>query len=346
MKDKRAIYGILVILAGWVLPAGCAGGAASSSGPGPAAAGGGTEPVTEVGSDEESSGLVDLDAARKLLAADKYEDLLDTFEPKTVPQLTARERAVLADLFHQASVNLRDKFKNVSFSSLMCERGLMLAPRHQPLLRQQIENYLHPDMKLFGGAEELAAVLVEIDPESAENQLLRGKIAFEQGEYGDAVMWLKKAARSGRQHRGRVIEEAWQLLDLARGKQQEIKSALSMTRELEVMLKRARKLSAETGPAGEPKAAPQPAALAGGTITLYMTRWCGYCRKARALLEGMKVAFEQKDIEHDQDALMEMMRFAEDKGVEVTGVPVLRIGNQLVVGYNPQRIENLVDKIR
>lgn len=349
MEGRCAPVRVLFVLAGVAAVAGCAASGASSrttTGAGDTAPRT-AEPEGAPPADENSSGLVDLDAARKLVEDNKYEDLLEVFEPGMVSRLTAHERAVLADVFCQAAVNLRAKFKNISFSSLLCERGLMLAPRHQPLLRLQIRNYLHPDMKLFGGAEELAAVLVEIDPHSAENQLLAGKIAFDQGEYADAVVWLKKAARVGRRQRGKVIEEAWQLLDLAKGKEQEIKSALSMTRELEVMLDRARKLSAKARSSPDTTvAASGPAALAGGTITLYMTRWCGYCRKTKALLERMNVKFEQKDIEHDQQALMEMMRFAEDKNVEVTGVPVLRIGNQLVVGYNPQRIETLVDKIR
>ena len=185
----------------------------------------------------------------------------------------------------------------------------------------------------------------EIDAESAENQLLRGKAAFEQGEYDVAVVYLKKAARVGRRKRGPVIEEAWKLLDLAKGKQQEIKAALSMTRELEAMMARAKKRGAKLPAPREPEDQ-DAAGLTGGNVTLYMTRWCGYCRKARNLLQGMNVKFEEKDIEKDQAALMEMMRYAEDAGIEVTGVPVLRIGNQMIVGYNPQRIESLVEQIR
>jgi glutaredoxin len=291
------------------------------------------------------SGLVDLAKARDLLKNNKYEDLLGVFEPGQVEQMTPEERNVLAEVFYEAAVRLKKQFKNVSFSSMYCERGLMLVAQHQPLLRLQVRNYLHPEMKLFGGAEELADKLLTIDGDSAENQLLRGKAAFEQGEYGIAVVWLKKAARVGRRKRGPVIEQAWKLLDLAKGKQQEIKSALSMTRELEAIMARAKKRGIKIDPK-KPPPDRGAANLSGGSITLYVTRWCGYCRKARSLLKGMNVKFEEKDIEKDQSALMEMMRHAENAGIEVTGVPVLRIGNQMVVGYNPQRIESLVAKIR
>jgi mycoredoxin len=291
------------------------------------------------------SGLVDLAKARDLLKNNKYEDLLEVFEPGQVERMTQQERSVLADLFFDAAVRLKKQFKNVSFSSMYCERGMMLVPQHQPLLRLQVRNYLHPEMKLFGGAEELADKLLTIDGDSAENQLLRGKAAFEQGEYDVAVVWLKKAARVGRRKRGPVIEEAWKLLDLSKGKQQEIKSALSMTRELEAIMARAKKRGIKIDPK-KPPPENDAANLSGGSVTLYMTRWCGYCRKARSLLKGMNVKFEEKDIENDQSALVEMMRHAEEAGVEVTGVPVLRIGNQMVVGYNPQRIQTLVEKIR
>jgi len=165
------------------------------------------------------------------------------------------------------------------------------------------------------------------------------------------VDWLQRAARVGREKRGKAIEEAWHLLDLAKGKRDEIKSNLSMTRELEAMLKRARKRTGRIAANTNSKppsaaAAEESVALSGGQVVLYMTSWCKYCQKAAALLKAMKVKYKKKDIEKDESALMEMMSHARKAGVEVTGVPVLRIGNKMVVGYNPQRIEMLVDQIR
>jgi|GEM_PF-4745202 len=62
--------------------------------------------------------------------------------------------------------------------------------------------------------------------------------------------------------------------------------------------------------------------------------------------DRLAVHFEEKDIERDQAALVEMMQLAESKGVEVRGVPVVRVGAELVVGYNEARIKSLVDEIR
>ncbi len=297
--------------------------------------------------DAESSGLVDLQRANKLLADNKFDDLLDIFEPQQVQELAPKEKAALADIFYRAALRLRRRHKDISYSSMFCERGLMLDEHYQPLMRLQIRNYLHVSMKLFGGAEELAVKLVEIAPSNQENQFLRGRVAYEQGEWDVAADWLKKAAKVGRTENSKLTKEAWHLLDLAKGHMEELKSSLSMTSELEAMLKRAKvKNREQLMKSPPPDEKERPAALAGGKIVLYMTSWCGYCRKTKALLEKLKVPFEQKDIEKDQNALMEMMRAAEQAGVEVTGVPVTRIGSKLVVGYNPQRIEELVRQIK
>jgi len=297
--------------------------------------------------DAESSGLVDLQRARDLLKNNKLDDLLEAFEPRQVPRLTRKERAALADIFYRAAIRLRKRYKDISYSSMFCERGLMLDERYPPLMRLQIRNYLHRSMKLFGGAEELAVKLVQIDSANQKNQFLRGKVAYDQGEWDVAAGWLKKAARVGRTENSKLTKESWHLLDLAKGHLQELKASLSMTSELELMLKHAKIRNREQLMKNPPPAEmAQPAALAGGKIVLYMTSWCGYCRKTRALLKSLNVPFVQKDIEKDQKALMEMMRAAEQAGVEVTGVPVIRIGSKLVVGYNPQRIEELVRQIR
>jgi len=359
---KKIIASTIVVILGGALLAGCAERSASPTPPEPqgeqerktpqkakpVATAEKEKPLPAVELDEdERSGLVDLEKARELLVAKKFEDLLEIFEPGQVPSLTAPERSLLADMFYAAARSLRERRKDVSFSSLFCERGLMLDGNHQPLLRLQVRNYLHPEMKLFGGAEELCERLVKIDPRDQRNQFLRGKTAFDQGEWDVAVDWLKKAARVGRTEKSSLTRKAWHLLDLAKGHVQELKAALSMTRELEIMLKRA-KIKSRDLAMKQVATDKQPATrkLAGGDIILYMTSWCGYCRKTRTLLKQLNVPFKQKDIEKDKQALMEMMRFAQSAGVEVTGVPVIKIGNQLVVGFNEKRITDLVQRVR
>jgi glutaredoxin len=314
--------------------------------------GGSAPPAPQVAlADEAGAELVE---AKKLLEAEEFEKLLDVVGHKAAEDLSAAQKTQLADIYHAAAHQLRFKRKNVAFSSMFCERGLLLAPGHAGLLRLQVRNYLHPNMNLVSGAEELAIELVAIDPDHLEHQFLRGKVAFEQADWDTAVTWLKRAARVGRTQSGKMVEEAWKLLDLAKGRQEEIKSALSMTRELEVRMKRAKliahskaaKAAADAEADSAAGGGGGPVALSGGRVVLYMTRWCKYCQKTRALLEQLNVKFEEKDIERDQAALVEMMQLAESKGVEVRGVPVVRVGAELVVGYNEARIKSLVDEIR
>jgi glutaredoxin len=297
-----------------------------------------------------SGANVKLVDAKKLLGAGNFEDLLGLIEPNEAQELADQDKAQLADLYYSAAHALLTKRKDVSFSSMFCERGLLVAPDHQGLLRLQVYNYMHPEMNLVSGAEELVEKLVQVDPEDLENQFLRGKVAFEQADWDTAVVWLKKAARVGRTQGGKTIEQAWKLLDLAKGHQEEMRSALSMTRELEVRMKRA-KIVAQSKAVKDAAAeggseAGEAADPSGGRIVLFMTRWCKYCAKTRTLLEGLKVKFEEKDIEKDQSALMEMMQAAQAAGVEVRGVPVVQIGSKLVVGYNEALITSLVNKIR
>ncbi len=306
-------------------------------------------PPTKVAvSDSASERLV---KASKLLEEKNYEDLLDVYSPKEAQELPKAERAKLGEIYYAAAYGLANKRKDVAFSSMMCERGLLVAPNHQGLMRLQVRNYLHPEMKLVSGAEELAERLVQLDPDDLENQFLRGKVAFEQADWDTAVLWLKKAARVGRTVGGEMITEAWSLLDLAKGHQDEMNSALSMTRELEVRMKRmqikAKSMAAKAEASGDGGAkASGPASLSGGRVVLFMTSWCKYCKKTAALLKSLNVKFEQKDIEKDQAALMEMMQLAQSNGVEVRGVPVVLVGSKLVVGYNEPLIKSLVNSLR
>ncbi|RME26124.1 MAG: hypothetical protein D6806_06725, partial [Deltaproteobacteria bacterium] len=240
--------------------------------------------------------------------------------------------------------------------SIFCERGLLIDPDNQRLMRLQIRNYLHPDIKFYGGAEELADKLIKLAPGEQENQLLRGRVAFEQGEWEVAVAWLEKAARAGRQLNTKEVKEAWKLLDLARARAREAKAALSMTERLEKRLKltrqRMRELmkskQAEASASDDEAAAQQQEGktLAGADVVLYMTSWCQYCRKARQLLDELGVPYSKKDIEKDSSAMEELLRYAEESGVQVKGVPVVRVGSKLVLGYNPQRIRALVNEVR
>jgi glutaredoxin 3 len=63
-------------------------------------------------------------------------------------------------------------------------------------------------------------------------------------------------------------------------------------------------------------------------VTIYTTRTCGYCRKAKALLANKGVAFEEIDVTFD-DALREEMTL---RAGGRTSVPQIWIGEVHVGG--------------
>lgn len=72
-------------------------------------------------------------------------------------------------------------------------------------------------------------------------------------------------------------------------------------------------------------------------VIVYTTSWCGWCRKTLAYLTQQGVPFENRDIEAE-----EMWR---DELLEKTGgtsIPVVEIDGQIVRGYDPQRMAQLL----
>jgi glutaredoxin 3 len=63
-------------------------------------------------------------------------------------------------------------------------------------------------------------------------------------------------------------------------------------------------------------------------IRLYTTRWCGYCVRAKALLDSKGVRYEEVSLDHEPDFRRRLH--------DLTGgwtVPQIVIGDQSVGGY-------------
>jgi glutaredoxin len=69
-----------------------------------------------------------------------------------------------------------------------------------------------------------------------------------------------------------------------------------------------------------------------GTVEVFMTSWCGYCKKLTAFLDSKGIRYKTFDIEKDSAA----NRTYKELGGR--GVPLSRIGGVLVNGYNPEAI--------
>ena len=73
-------------------------------------------------------------------------------------------------------------------------------------------------------------------------------------------------------------------------------------------------------------------------VTVYVTEWCGYCRKTLALLRELDVPFEALDVEKDAAASREHLRLTRGRG----SVPVTVIGDEVIHGFQEARLRELL----
>ena len=79
------------------------------------------------------------------------------------------------------------------------------------------------------------------------------------------------------------------------------------------------------------------------TILIYSKNNCVYCNKAKALLKGLGLEYEEKSLEKDFDS--DASKLIEDIGKKVRTMPQIKIDGELIGGYN-QLVEYFTDKGR
>ena len=84
------------------------------------------------------------------------------------------------------------------------------------------------------------------------------------------------------------------------------------------------------------KPAPDYQTMQSHEVTLYTTVTCGYCKKTRKLLDDKGVVYIDNDIEESASARKEW------KSLGGRGVPVVVIDGQVIKGYNPNKIIQLL----
>ena len=72
-------------------------------------------------------------------------------------------------------------------------------------------------------------------------------------------------------------------------------------------------------------------------IKIYGTEQCPYCHKAQEFLEAKGVSFQYFDVGKDEVARKEMIDQSEQMGV-----PVIVIGDEVIVGFNKEKMESLL----
>ncbi len=72
-------------------------------------------------------------------------------------------------------------------------------------------------------------------------------------------------------------------------------------------------------------------------VTIYSTPTCHYCQMAKAYFKENNIAYTEHDVAGDAEQRKIMM----DKSGQM-GVPVIQIGDELVIGFNKPVIMDLL----
>ena len=73
-------------------------------------------------------------------------------------------------------------------------------------------------------------------------------------------------------------------------------------------------------------------------VIIFTTPTCTYCKKAKAYMNENNIEYVEKDVTKDSEAREELMQ----KGYR--GVPIIRIDGEDVIGFDQQRIMELLNK--
>lgn len=69
-------------------------------------------------------------------------------------------------------------------------------------------------------------------------------------------------------------------------------------------------------------------------VVLFSTSTCSWCRRAKRYLQEKRVRFKEINIERDPKAAQDLIRKTGQ-----TGVPVVKIGSEWIVGFDQSRID-------
>lgn len=72
-------------------------------------------------------------------------------------------------------------------------------------------------------------------------------------------------------------------------------------------------------------------------VTIYSTPTCGFCKMTKQYLNSRNIPYEDIDVTKNHEAGHEMIHKSGQ-----TGVPVIDIDGQIVVGFDQRRLEQLL----
>jgi glutaredoxin-like YruB-family protein len=69
-------------------------------------------------------------------------------------------------------------------------------------------------------------------------------------------------------------------------------------------------------------------------VTVYSATWCAFCHAAKDYLDKKGVAYTDKDVDSDRAIAEEAMKVSGQ-----TGIPVLNINGEIIIGFDRPRID-------
>ncbi|MDP2920727.1 MAG: Uxx-star family glutaredoxin-like (seleno)protein [Dehalococcoidia bacterium] len=72
-------------------------------------------------------------------------------------------------------------------------------------------------------------------------------------------------------------------------------------------------------------------------VEIYTTPACGYCHQAKKFFQERGVAYTEYDVSRDREAARKLVQLTRQ-----TGVPVIVAGNEVIIGFNLPRLEQLL----
>ncbi|KKT74968.1 MAG: hypothetical protein UW71_C0010G0005 [Parcubacteria group bacterium GW2011_GWB1_44_7] len=72
-------------------------------------------------------------------------------------------------------------------------------------------------------------------------------------------------------------------------------------------------------------------------VTIYSTATCVYCKMAKDFFNQHNIKYEEFDVGNDLEKRREMV----EKSAQM-GVPVIQVGNEIIVGFNKALLSELL----
>jgi glutaredoxin 3 len=80
-----------------------------------------------------------------------------------------------------------------------------------------------------------------------------------------------------------------------------------------------------------------PATAIDGNVIIYSTPVCHFCQQAKEFFKENDVAYTEHDVAADADKRQEMIDMTGQMGV-----PVIRIGDDVVIGFDEDKVKELL----